>query len=68
MAPVHEFHTAGGEDNHEPRYHNQSDCPHGLEIIRNAHYVAGRGAGHELCGSCAELCLEGSYLFARAAS
>jgi hypothetical protein len=68
MAPVKEFHTSGDEDHHEAQYHNQSECPYGLRIIRNAHYVRGRRAGDGLCAHCQELALEGSYLFARSVS
>jgi hypothetical protein len=66
MAPVKDFHTTGGEDHHDLCYHNQSECPAGLQIIRNAHYRTGRGAEDVLCETCAELALEGSYLFTRA--
>jgi len=68
MAPVKEFHTAGDEDQYEPQYHNQSECPFGRKIIRSAHYVPGRRTGDVLCAHCEELALEGSYLFARTLS
>jgi hypothetical protein len=66
MAPVKEFHTSGEEDHLRAQYHNQSECPCGMRIIRNAHYVPGRRAEDALCSFCEELALEGSYLFARA--
>ena len=65
MAPVNEFHSTGDEDRLERKYHNQSECPFGRTIIRNGHYVPGRGAQEVLCAYCEELALEGSYLFAR---
>lgn len=56
MTKVHDFHTSTGPDGAgQLKYHNQSECGYGKEIIRNGHKVAGRQPGDSLCDRCKEL-------------
>jgi hypothetical protein len=48
------FHSYENEDGEKLVYHNQSECEHGQEIVRNGHKVDGDG-GRPLCEGCADL-------------
>jgi hypothetical protein len=61
MGLVDDFHTSSDEDGDELKYHNQSECSYGQEIIRNGYSVAGTGVGRSLCSRCAELVAEISF-------
>jgi hypothetical protein len=56
MTKVNDFHTSTGPDGAgQLKYHDQSECGYGKEIIRNGHKVAGRQPGDSLCDRCREL-------------
>ena len=56
MGLVTNFHTSTGPDGAgKLKYHNQSECGYGEEIIRNGHKVTGRQAGDSLCDRCKDI-------------
>jgi len=53
MGLMGDFHTSTGPDGAgELKYHNQSGCSYGKEIIDNGHKVLGRQPGDSLCDRC----------------
>jgi hypothetical protein len=56
MSKMEDFYTSTGADGAgQLKYHNESECGYGQEIIRNGHKVNGRRPGDSLCDRCDEL-------------
>jgi len=55
MGIVTPFHTSSVENGDKLRYHNQSECGYGKEIILSGHKVEGTGTNRILCERCADI-------------
>jgi hypothetical protein len=50
MSPVHSSHDYEESD---PKYHNNNDCSHYKELVKNNHVAPGTG-NHLVCDWCAK--------------
>jgi formylmethanofuran dehydrogenase subunit E len=52
MAKIDPVRSSHDYEEIDPKYHNDNDCPHCHELVRNHHVAEGKG-GHPLCDWCA---------------